>query len=56
MRAVMCVGLWSRHGFIKADDSRPLESLEDVEPNDDDDENDYLMDDGWDRIRGEEDT
>ena len=47
MRAIICVGAWSAHGFIQAEDSRPIGLLEDVDNATDD----YLMEEGWDRIQ-----
>lgn len=45
-RAVLCLGDWVKWDLVRAKDIRAVAKLDEVIG----DEDDYLMDDGWDRI------
>ena len=48
-RAILCLGSWTKAGFVKAGDERKVVKLEKIQ-DDDPEASDYEMEDGWDAI------
>ncbi|KAF5370312.1 hypothetical protein D9758_006880 [Tetrapyrgos nigripes] len=49
-RSLMCLGCWSKLGLVKDEDVLKTASLPEIDPELGDEDGDYEMPDGWDRI------